>query len=169
MHTKWLTIFLTGLLAGLFTLMPISMVFAEHKVDPELKDLAIKMTPKAYGPGFEFISLKNILFKHGNAKLDRQALNNLDEIAQYLLVNDNTIHRIIIEGHTSDIADADYNFRLSDQRAYAVRDYLAGRGVTIERIIIKGRGETTPVDQNWTRDGRSRNRRVSVHVVKMPS
>jgi OOP family OmpA-OmpF porin len=66
----------------------------------------------------------------------------------------------VIEGHTdSNGADA-YNQRLSEQRAKAVRDYMVSMGIDPARLEAKGYGESQPVADNATPEGRAQNRRV---------
>jgi len=114
----------------------------------------------------QFITLQHINFNHDSYTLSPEAAVILDSAAKYYLENDTTINRILIDGHTSDIADDDYNYQLSDRRAYAVWDYLASQGIDIDRMVVTGKGEMSPTDENWTRSGRDRNRRVEVKIIK---
>jgi outer membrane protein OmpA-like peptidoglycan-associated protein len=65
-----------------------------------------------------------------------------------------------IDGHTSSEGTEEYNRRLSQRRAEAVRDFLAGRGVELERMVARGFGEDRPIEPNTTEAGRQANRRV---------
>ena len=65
-------------------------------------------------------------------------------------------------GHTDDVGDAAYNLNLSERRAQAVADYLAARGVAPGRIKAMGMGETKPLADNATEEGRAQNRRVTI-------
>ncbi|HEY9198781.1 MAG TPA: OmpA family protein, partial [Gammaproteobacteria bacterium] len=69
-----------------------------------------------------------------------------------------------VVGHTDSVGSDAYNQRLSEQRAQAVVDYLAGAGVPRERLRVEGRGETEPRDTNATEAGRQLNRRVELYV-----
>jgi OOP family OmpA-OmpF porin len=67
-----------------------------------------------------------------------------------------------VQGHTDSTGTAEYNQRLSEDRAGAVRDYLIGQGVAPERIRATGFGETRPAASNDTAEGRALNRRVEL-------
>ncbi|MFK7890234.1 MAG: OmpA family protein [Granulosicoccus sp.] len=73
--------------------------------------------------------------------------------------------RIRIEGHTDNTGPDAVNFRMSEDRAAAVSNYLATRGIAADRLIVKGYGATQPVDTNNTETGRSKNRRIEVSHV----
>jgi outer membrane protein OmpA-like peptidoglycan-associated protein len=72
---------------------------------------------------------------------------------------------IEIVGHTDNVGDDAYNQELSEERAIAVRDYLVGRGVDVNKIYAWGAGEKLPVASNATAEGRAQNRRVEVLVL----
>ena len=63
-------------------------------------------------------------------------------------------------GHTDSTGSTEYNQTLSVRRAQATVDYLSARGVTASRVRVVGAGESSPVAQNSTPDGRAKNRRV---------
>ena len=67
-----------------------------------------------------------------------------------------------VVGHTDSTGPADYNQGLSERRAQAAADYLSGKGVDASRISVKGMGESSPVADNTTREGRAMNRRVEI-------
>jgi outer membrane protein OmpA-like peptidoglycan-associated protein len=71
-----------------------------------------------------------------------------------------------IEGHTDSRSCEDYNQRLSEGRANAVRTYLVGRGVDPVRMEAIGYGESRPIASNLTRSGRSMNRRVEFVITR---
>ena len=72
-----------------------------------------------------------------------------------------------IEGHTDSTGDAAYNEQLGEERAMAVRDYLAkAHGIALSRLEVISYGEDEPVADNKTRDGRSQNRRVVIRVLE---
>jgi len=72
---------------------------------------------------------------------------------------------IEVVGHTDDVGDDDYNMKLSEQRAAAVRDYLVNAGVDASKIVTWGAGENLPIASNATPEGRTENRRVEVLVL----
>jgi outer membrane protein OmpA-like peptidoglycan-associated protein len=101
-------------------------------------------------------------FDVGRADIKPQMRPVLDEMAKNL---DGNV-RISVIGHTDNSGPDTVNDPLSLQRAQAVRDYLAGRGVGAARIDIQGRGEREPVASNATDSGRAQNRRVEVFLAE---
>jgi OOP family OmpA-OmpF porin len=73
--------------------------------------------------------------------------------------------KITITGHTDNTGSAEHNMKLSLQRAEAVRDYLMGLGVDPSKLEVKGEGETNPIADNGTVEGRAKNRRVEVDIT----
>jgi peptidoglycan-associated lipoprotein len=72
-----------------------------------------------------------------------------------------------IEGHTDSTGDEAYNMQLGEQRAMAVRDYLAkAHGIALSRLEVISYGESEPVAENNTREGRAQNRRVVIRVLE---
>ncbi|WP_265587229.1 OmpA family protein [Sphingomicrobium arenosum] len=92
-----------------------------------------------------------------------QHRETLDKIASTLTTYDSTY--IDIMGHTDSSGTDSYNQTLSVNRAVAVRDYLASRGVQSARMATVGYGETQPIADNSTEYGRAQNRRVEIKVV----
>jgi outer membrane protein OmpA-like peptidoglycan-associated protein len=70
------------------------------------------------------------------------------------------VRNALIEGHTDSIGSEAYNPALSDRRAKSVFDYLTSRGVDPARLSSIGKGETMPIADNSTAEGRQQNRRV---------
>jgi OOP family OmpA-OmpF porin len=87
----------------------------------------------------------------------------LDQVAKRL--GDFPNVAIVVEGHTDSSGAAEYNQRLSERRANAVKDYLVERGVEAGRISTVGLGESQPVGDNATEEGRAQNRRVVLRVA----
>jgi OOP family OmpA-OmpF porin len=74
------------------------------------------------------------------------------------------IESIVVIGHTDDVGAAQMNQQLSERRAEAVKAYLVSRGVAANKIQTSGRGESDPIADNKTAEGRAKNRRVHVEV-----
>jgi len=72
--------------------------------------------------------------------------------------------KIVITGHTDNVGKDDYNNALSLRRAEAVRDYLLGLGVDASKLEIVGKGESEPLADNSSEEGRAKNRRVEVDI-----
>ena len=126
---------------------------------------SLTITRQPVRPGsFEFVPLTPVFFDTDKSSINYQAQLALDSVVDYLMNHDN-ITRIIIEGHADYRAGVPYNDGLSDRRIERVRAYLAIKGVDPKLMTLTGRGELAPVDINWSRDGRRRNRHVAVYAV----
>jgi OOP family OmpA-OmpF porin len=87
----------------------------------------------------------------------------LDEVAQAM--NDNPKIKVRIEGHTDSVGNDKRNMTLSQKRAEAVRTYLIKKGISPDRMEAKGFGETVPIADNRTKEGRDQNRRVEFFIT----
>ena len=74
--------------------------------------------------------------------------------------------KVEVAGHTDSVGDADYNESLSARRAETVRDYLVAQGVDADRMTTRGYGESQPVADNTTADGKAANRRVVLRITE---
>ncbi|WP_034042641.1 OmpA family protein [Wocania ichthyoenteri] len=72
---------------------------------------------------------------------------------------------ILVVGHTDSVGDANYNMTLSKNRAYAVTNYFTQNGVSSGRLTTNWFGETQPIHDNTTAEGRAKNRRVNVAIL----
>lgn len=102
----------------------------------------------------------DVLFAVDSALLTPSSRSALDEVAAVLSEYAKTA--VIVQGHTDATGSEQHNQELSERRAGAVKNYLAGRGVDVERMAALGYGEGAPVADNATAAGRARNRRVDV-------
>jgi outer membrane protein OmpA-like peptidoglycan-associated protein len=71
-----------------------------------------------------------------------------------------------MSAHTDSKGSDEYNFRLSDNRARSVMEYILSKGIDAGRITSKGYGESMPVSENETDEGRQLNRRVEFKILK---
>ena len=106
-----------------------------------------------------------IVFKSGSAELDLTDTEELNEIGRTLA--DWPAMRVEIGGHTDDIGSAEQNARLSEQRAHSALAYIMGRHPDLDpgRFTVKGYGESSPIADNKTPEGRAANRRVEFTVL----
>lgn len=102
-------------------------------------------------------------FDFDKAVLKPEGKAKLDEIASKTQGTD--LEVIIAVGHTDSIGTEAYNQKLSIRRAEAVKAYLVSKGITADRVYTEGKGESQPVADNKTAEGRAKNRRVEVEVV----
>lgn len=109
-------------------------------------------------------TLDNVFFDTGKSSLRPESFKELNELAEFLLHKKNI--EIEIAGHTDDVGDDAANLKLSQDRADAVKAYLVKKGVKAERVVAKGYGETKPIAPNTTPEGKQKNRRTEVHLLK---
>ena len=126
------------------------------------RELDIKMIPIANAQE-KVIVLQNIFFETGSAELLPTSDPELNKLLWTL--RKNTAMNIEIRGHTDNEGDDKSNQVLSEARAKAVYQYLLGRGIEAERLSFKGFGETQPVADNNTPEGRKQNRRTEFKVI----
>ncbi|TBW47757.1 OmpA family protein [Marinobacter halodurans] len=112
------------------------------------------------------LTLGDVLFATGSAKLQGGASSNLNRLVDFL--NQYPDRNAQIEGHTDNVGSADYNQRLSQDRADSVRHYLTQQGIASQRLSTSGLGMDRPVANNDTPTGRQQNRRVEI-IIENPS
>lgn len=105
-----------------------------------------------------------ILFSVGSAEIDAASGALLTQLAELAA---RCVALIRVEGHTDAQGGAPGNLALSQRRADAVRDELVARGVDASRVSARGFGETRPIADNATTEGRARNRRIEFRVEKI--
>ncbi len=110
------------------------------------------------------VRLNNVFFDFDKWNLRPESYVELDRVVK--LLNENPSIEIEMSAHTDSRGADDYNFRLSDNRARSVMEYILSKGISPGRIVSKGYGETKPVATNDTDDGRQLNRRVEFTIVK---
>jgi len=148
---------------------------ARQTEDAEAKALAAERA-KAAALANELASLKaqhtdrglvltvgDVLFAPGKAEVGPGAQRSIDKLAEFLRAYPK--RNVLIEGHTDNLGNEDFNIKLSQQRADSVRDLLIARGVSPQRIRTKGYGPKFPVVDNESAAGRQQNRRVEVLVL----
>lgn len=101
---------------------------------------------------------RGILFDTNQASLKPESMGVLNEIAK--MMKEHPEMKFSIEGHTDSDGDNQYNLQLSEQRAQAVKEALAELGIDAARMQTKGLGETVPVSDNKSPEGKANNRRV---------
>ena len=109
------------------------------------------------------LTVGDVLFAPGRAEVGPGAQRSIDKLAEFLRAYPK--RNVVIEGHTDNLGNEDFNVKLSQQRADAVRDLLTARGISPQRIRTKGYGPKFPVVDNDSAAGRQQNRRVEVLVL----
>jgi len=104
----------------------------------------------------------NITFATGSSQVKPEFRSALDTVAQSLQQYPDT--RIQVAGFTDNVGSPSSNQRLSEDRAFRVRDYLSTRGVSVQRMSVVGYGASRPIASNDTASGRAQNRRVEITI-----
>jgi outer membrane protein OmpA-like peptidoglycan-associated protein len=106
----------------------------------------------------------NLNFEFGKAEIKKESLPYLDKLADTL--NKAKGWTLEIQGHTDDKGGDDFNMKLSQNRADAVKNYLITKGVLLDTITAKGFGESQPLVPNDSDANREKNRRVEFKITK---
>jgi hypothetical protein len=106
----------------------------------------------------------NLNFEFGKADIKKESLPYLDKLADTL--NKAKNWTLEIQGHTDDKGGDDFNMKLSQNRADAVKNYLITKGVLLDTITAKGFGESKPLVPNDSDANREKNRRVEFKITK---
>lgn len=118
------------------------------------------VTPLEVGQSVE---IENIYFETGKAVLKPESFRSLNALIEFLREYPNVI--VEIGGHTDNIGSAVVNQRISEERAFAVADYVISQGIGAYRVVSKGYGFSKPIASNLTEEGRTRNRRVDFTIT----
>ncbi len=124
-------------------------------VRQELEGLKAKETRRGI-----VVTMENMLFRVDKADLLPGAMLTIDQMARFL--ENHPEYNASIEGHTDSTGPADYNQKLSEQRAQSVTEALVARGISRDRLTVRGLGENYPIAANETAAGRQLNRRVEI-------
>lgn len=111
------------------------------------------------------LSDDKVKFGFDKAVLSAEAKAALDEFAAKLKAENKNVY-VEVQGHTDNVGGELYNEKLGKQRAEAVEEYLAKQGIPLFRIESISYGESEPVADNKTREGRAQNRRVVLVVLQ---
>lgn len=129
-------------------------------IEPDLVDIPLTTTEEdVVRKAFD-----NLEFETNQAIIRRESFASLNELATLLAGHPGW--KLSISGHTDDVGEEAFNLDLSKRRAEAVRDYLAGRGIAAGRFYVSWYGESRPIADNLTEEGRQRNRRVEMKIVE---
>jgi outer membrane protein OmpA-like peptidoglycan-associated protein len=118
---------------------------------------------KARIMGCEIKIKEKVHFKSGSAEILPKSFDLLKEVAGILKANPQ-MGLLRIEGHTDSKGSDETNLKLSQQRAESVKAFLVKEGVDEKRLKAVGMGESKPIADNKTKEGKSLNRRVEFHI-----
>lgn len=105
--------------------------------------------------------LARVYFDFNRSDLTAASKKTLHSLATRLQKSDSLLQ---VVGHTDDIGSESFNLALGEKRAISAVDQMVERGVDAQRLEAKTRGEATPIADNGTEEGRSKNRRVEIFV-----
>jgi outer membrane protein OmpA-like peptidoglycan-associated protein len=104
----------------------------------------------------------DVLFAFNQSELTPAAQSKLDSLMPKLQSDDVVSIKVI--GHTDSVGSDTYNQALSERRASSVAAYLLSQGLAPNKLTSEGKGQSQPVADNETEEGRAKNRRVELHV-----
>lgn len=107
----------------------------------------------------------NITFKSDSAELDPSFFKVLNSVNVVVKKYNKTV--VEVAGHTDSTGAADYNQKLSERRANSVAQYLESQGLANNRVVTVGAGESRPIADNSTPEGRQANRRVELTLTPL--
>jgi len=113
----------------------------------------------------EPIRVDKIQFAADSTNINPEAIPSLDELYDFLYDNPTIV--IEVSGHTNGLPADDYCDRISAERAKSVADYLVNKGIEARRVMSKGYGKRKPVATNQTPEGRKKNQRVEIKLIKI--
>lgn len=135
----------------------------EAKLRAELEGTGVSVT--RMGDNITLNMPGNITFATDSADLNADFFNVLNSVSKVLKEFDQTI--VEVAGHTDNTGSDDYNKALSDRRASSVARYFESRKITSQRLLTVGMGESRPIADNGTSEGRQANRRVEITMVPL--
>ena len=112
----------------------------------------------------QVVRLNNVFFDFDKWDLRPESYIELNRVVK--LLTENPAIEIEMSAHTDSRGSDEYNFKLSDNRARSVMEYIISKGIAPNRITSQGYGETKPVATNDTDEGRQLNRRVEFKILK---
>ena len=133
----------------------------EAKLRKQLRDSGVRV--ERDGDNINLIMPANITFVSAGHDLNAEFDQVLDSVILVLQEYNQTL--IVVAGHTDSIGSNEYNQSLSERRAQSVADYLRNNGVITERIETVGFGETVPIADNGSGEGRALNRRAELSLL----
>lgn len=137
---------------------PVQPPAVQQAVEPQAISVAVAPVVSAAACKLFDGALEGVNFESGSATLTAGARQALQQVANTL--QDVPQMAVVIQAHTDDVGAVDANQRLSEARAQSVRMFLIEQGVAEQRLTAVGFGESTPIADNRTREGRAANRRV---------
>ena len=131
------------------------------KKNKNIFEASIELQLDSYTKIFE---IKNLNFESGKYNIQNRYFKNLENLV--LLLKEEINIKIEIAGHTDSIGDNKTNLILSENRSKSVKSYLVTNGIDESRIKCVGYGENQPITNNSSKEGREKNRRIEIRILK---
>ncbi len=141
--------------------MPYSSIVDVNDQNLQLPTVDIFLVPSEVG---RILTMNNLIFKQSKAEIVPSSYEELDMLVNMLLEKPSM--KVQLEGHTDFRGNPLLNFKLSEERVEAVRDYLVSKGIKKRRIKLKAFGGTMPITQENSEEAQRKNRRVEVRILK---
>ncbi|MBX9450084.1 MAG: OmpA family protein [Taibaiella sp.] len=136
------------------------MGYEERRIPDKTYDLVIYMDSFSLDDNFE---MRNVFYDFNKATLRPESGAELEKLIT--LMNENPSIDVQIRSHTDSVGSAEYNDRLSNDRAQSVVDYLVSAGIDRSRLSTLGLGKSSPAVDNSTDENRQKNRRTEFRIV----
>ena len=142
---------------------------ATKECNPELVPEPVAEAPPPPAPPpqpvYEKVTISaTALFDFDSDVLKDEGKAAIQELADSITAKSGSVVDVDVIGHTDSTGPEDYNEQLSLRRATSVKNFLVESGVDAGIIDVSGKGETMPIADNGTREGRAQNRRVEINV-----
>jgi outer membrane protein OmpA-like peptidoglycan-associated protein len=144
---------------------PVAQVENDAELNGIKKDLPASQVERT-NEGIKFTFSNEILFPTNSSYLNGNSSKNIADVAK-VIAQKGDGREILVEGHSDKTGTPEYNLWLSEKRAVSVKNYLVGLGIPAEKIKTAGLGDTQPIADNKTKEGRLTNRRVEVTLLKV--
>ena len=135
------------------------LIFIEK--NKNIFEASIELQLDSYTKIFE---IKNLNFESAKYNIQNRYFKDLENLV--LLLKEEINIKIEIAGHTDSIGDNKTNIILSNNRAKSIKSYLVKNGILESRIKCVGYGEKQPITNNSTKEGREKNRRIEIRILK---
>ncbi len=116
-------------------------------------------------PSYEKVTISaTALFDFDSDVLKDEGKAAIQDLSDSIKAKGGSVVDVDVVGHTDSTGPEEYNEQLSLRRATSVKNYMVEQGVDAGIIDVSGKGETMPIADNGTREGRAQNRRVEINV-----
>ena len=112
----------------------------------------------------KYYAFDRLYFNTGSSSLSDDSINQIENVAAIMKAYPNV--KFLFRGHTDNTGSVEGNNKLSASRALSVKNKLVEKGIDVSRVATKGMGSIAPIAENETPEGRAKNRRIDVSIVK---